>query len=474
MARFKPFKDEKIGNKYILKDFLGDGSYGYVWRCIRLKDGQEVALKIPKNQESGDKILKEGEKLKGYSHPNIIEIYWMDRVDGVFVIEMEYFKSRTLAEEIQENDGVKPRLFSDIYDMFFQVLDAIEFMHSLKLAHGDIKPDNILFGDDRQVKVTDFGTSRIIEDVFVETLGAGTCGFVAPEVVCSNQRHLTSDIYSLGALLYFLLTGKRVHNSLNQVLNNSPYKKPREINLDIPEPVEKVILKSLVRDPAGRYQNIKDLKKDLKEAITVGDRKVKVKDYKFEKTPKDWIEEVTNLYKGEKWKEAEALLKQQKLDGNLSSDILLHLAYVQYKMDNFYNSLDLINKIDLSNVENIRQGVFKENLLFLKARVYTKLKKYEEALYLYQQLYNISNNLKYKYRLSIINGLCNNLDKAINILEEINQEEPGRLVILKKLAYAYDQKKEFNKARGFFKFVNKLDPSDEKVTAKLEMYDKLL
>ena len=203
MKKFKPQKDKTIDDKYILKEFLGSGSYGYVWRSIKLENEEVVALKIPKKQESGDKVLKEGSKLQGHTHPNIIDINWMGRVDGVFVIEMEYFESHTLAEEIKEKGHIKPRLFTNLYDLFFQILEAIDFMHSLNVCHGDIKPDNILLGD--KVKITDFGTSKLIEDLFVETIGVGTCGFIAPEVVNSHRRYLTSDIYSLGALLYFLL-----------------------------------------------------------------------------------------------------------------------------------------------------------------------------------------------------------------------------------------------------------------------------
>ena len=85
MKKFKPQKDKTIGDKYILKEFLGSGSYGYVWRSIKLENEEVVALKIPKKQESGDKVLKEGSKLQGHTHPNIIDINWMGRVDGVFV-----------------------------------------------------------------------------------------------------------------------------------------------------------------------------------------------------------------------------------------------------------------------------------------------------------------------------------------------------------------------------------------------------
>ncbi|MCK8828255.1 protein kinase [Natroniella acetigena] len=471
MSRFKPEKDKKIGDKYILKEFLGDGSYGYVWKAMRLEDGEVVALKIPKKQESGDKVLKEGSKLQGHTHPHIIDIKWMGRVNGVFVIEMEYFESHTLAEEIREYGTIKPRLFSNLYDIFFQVLDAVEFMHSLKVCHGDIKPANILLSE--KVKITDFGTSRLIEDLFIETIGEGTCGFIAPEVVSSQKRYLSSDIYSLGALLYFLLTGKKVYEGLVQVINDTPYKKPCEINSNIPKKVEEVILKALTRDPDERYSTVEKLRRDLEVAISSEDKEGTVESYSFEISEHSWLEEVGKLYKEEKWQEAERFLLQQKVNG-VGPDLKLHLAYVQYKQENFYNSLDILEDIEINRIEGIRQDNFEEELYFLKAKVYVALREYEKALQLYENLSMLNSDLKYKYRWAITNGLNGNLDRAIKLLEEVNQEEPGQLIVLKKLAYAYHQKKDYNKARGYFKYVSKLVPDDRGVQEKLEMYDKFL
>ena len=470
MKRFKPQKDKTIGDKYILKEFLGSGSYGYVWRSIKLENEEVVALKIPKKQESGDKVLKEGSKLQGHTHPNIIDINWMGRVDGVFVIEMEYFEGHTLADEIREYGTIKPRLFSNLYQVFLNILDAIEFMHSLNICHGDIKPDNILLGN--EVKITDFGTSRLIEDLFVETIGEGTCGFIAPEVVNSQKRYLSSDIYSLGALLYFLLTGSKVHDSLIQVVNNATYKKPSEINSEIPLAVEEVILKSLERNYENRYETVEELRLDFETAIKTKADKITVKSYDIA-DGESWLEQVAKLYQAEKWQEAETFLEQEAV-GGVGPDLKLHLGYVQYKQGKFHTSLQQLKRIDLSQLEEIRQDNFAEELDYLTAKVYTALKEYDQALAIYKRLNDTFDQTKYKYRLAILEGLCSNLDRAIELLEEINQEYPQRLEIIKKLAYAYDQKKEFEKARGYFKYLQKLEPNNQKVKGKLDQYDKLL
>ncbi|MCZ0755606.1 protein kinase domain-containing protein [Anoxybacillus sp. J5B_2022] len=140
-------KGMNIGDKYILQEMIGEGSYGYVWKALRCKDEEIVALKIPKSQERGDAALVEGERFIGVSHENIINIYWMGRVDGYFVIEMELFDGKPLSQELSEEGINHPRTFQKMFDTFDQVLNGVEFMHSLRIAHGDIKPDNILINE---------------------------------------------------------------------------------------------------------------------------------------------------------------------------------------------------------------------------------------------------------------------------------------------------------------------------------------
>ena len=172
-----------IGDKYILQQYVSEGTYGYVWKAIRCSDEKIVALKIPKNQERGDAYLVEGEAFLNFSHKNIIKLNWMGRVDGYFVIEMEYFPGKPMSSELTETGSSIPRTFKTVYETFERVLDGLECMHRKKIAHGDLKPDNILINEG-EVKITDFGTSKLIEDCFVKTIdGAGTYAYIAPEVI---------------------------------------------------------------------------------------------------------------------------------------------------------------------------------------------------------------------------------------------------------------------------------------------------
>ncbi|MGD6818302.1 serine/threonine protein kinase [Metabacillus sp. 113a] len=216
------------------------------------------------SQEKGDKVLAEGLKLKGLSHPNLIQIYDMGRIDGYFIIEMEYFEGHPLSHELTSTGISTLRTFQTVYEIFERILYGLEFMHNLKIAHGDIKPDNILIKDE-QVKITDFGTSRLVEDIFVKTIdGAGTYAYIAPEVANSKERYLNSDIYSLGAVLYQFLTGQTPHNTFLDVIHNKPFQRPRELNKSIHENIEKVTLKALARNPEERYQTVTELRNDFK------------------------------------------------------------------------------------------------------------------------------------------------------------------------------------------------------------------
>jgi len=256
-----------IGDKYILLQYISEGTYGYVWKAIRCLDEEIVALKIPKNQERGDACLVEGQPFLGLHHRNIIQLNWMGRVDGYFIIEMEYFPGKPMSRELTEIGISVQRTFKTVYEIFEHVLDGLECMHNLKIAHGDLKPDNILVNE-TDVKITDFGTSKLIEDYFVKTVdGAGTYAYIAPEVINSQKRYLNSDIYSLGVMLYQLLTGKTPHETFIQVINNFPYPRPRELNDNVTEIMESVILRALDRDSLKRYQNVQEFRIDFQEAV---------------------------------------------------------------------------------------------------------------------------------------------------------------------------------------------------------------
>ncbi len=471
-------KDMQLGDKYILQDYINEGTFGQVWRAIRCDDSKVVALKIPKSQEKGDKVLSEGLKIKGLSHPNLIQIYDMGRVEGYFIIEMEYFEGYPLSGELTESGLSVLRTFQTVYEIFEKILDGLEFMHDLKIAHGDIKPDNILIKG-KQVKITDFGTSRLIEDIFVKTIdGAGTYAYIAPEVINSKERYLNSDIYSLGVILYQFLTGKTPHDTFLEVIHNKPFPHPRELNKSIHEMMEKVILKSLERNPEDRYQTIFEFRTDFKEAVNTQMKQETSGNYVPKTTlveKRDALElAITNCKLG-KFKLAEKILQTEIANGHVYPDLILQLAFVYFKTNRRFEAIRTLENINTGEVEETRRENFNISMNELKARILFSIKKYEDALQIYQQLVQQRpDSMDYRYRLASCYGLCNMEDQAINILEEINHDTPGIWVVVKKLGLAYEQKREFEKARGYFKYALRLKPDDQDIKNKLIKYNYYL
>lgn len=473
-VNFQPQIDTNIGSKYLLKEFIDEGSFGSVWKAVNLENNEIVALKIPKDQERGDNTLSEGKEFIGSCHKNVVKIIWMGRIDGLFLIEMEYFNGHKLSDELCEKGFKSPRTFEEIYKLFLQIVDGVEYIHSKNICHGDIKPQNILT-DGKVAKITDFGTSKLIEDLFIKTIdGGGTWAYMAPEVAGSNKRYLNSDIYALGVLLYKFLTGRTPHETANQLINNIPYPRPREINDNISLAVEEVILKLLKRDPEERYKDVFEIKRDLKNTFNENNNLISYsKNIKQEIYEKDWIDGVIGFYKNNEYDNAELILRNEYENGNKSQDILYHRAYTYYKQGRFFDSLDALKNIKISKVEGIRRDAFEDDFIYLNGRVMFELKRYDEAIGCYKKLKERNpENLDYRYKLACAYGLNNEQVEALTILEEINKQTPGMLYIVKKLGHAYDQIKEYKKARAFFNFALKLNPDEQSVKRRLEEYNK--
>lgn len=477
-VNFHPRVDMNIADKYLLKEFIDEGSYGLVWKAINLENKQIVSLKIPKDQERGDNTLSEGKEFIGNHHSNVISIFSMGRHDGVFVIEMEYFNGHKLSDELCETGFKSPKTFDEIYNLFFQILDGVEYIHSRNICHGDIKPQNILT-DNKNVKITDFGTSKLIEDLFIKTIdGGGTWAYMAPEVAGSNRRYLNSDIYGLGVLLYKFLTGRTPHETANQLINNMPYPKPREINDNIPLSVEKIIMKLLKRAPEERYQNIKDIKKDFEKILRYRNNNTISYNEEIEveiEANSYWLENVIKCYKYKEFDKAELLLRTEYENGNKSFDVLYHIAYTCFNQGRYFDSMDILNNINVEEIEDIRKEALEDNILYLKGKLCIELKEYENSVKVYKKLVSRNHdNLDYRYKLACAYGLNNEQEKAIEILEDINKNTPGMLYIVKKLGHAYDQKKDFKKARAYFNYALRFDPNDGLIINRLKEYKKYL
>ena len=258
-----------LGDRYHLVECLGEGSYGWVWRAERVEDGATVALKIPKAQASKKSDLEEGKWLIDKpSHPNVIQILWMGRVPPQyewFVIEMEYFPGATLAQLLERDDPAFTTSYDRLFALYSQVLAGVRHLHGLGMCHGDIKPHNILIAEGA-LKLTDFGSSFLPDDLYAKTReNGGTVLYSAPEVVGSSfrgrggEQRLSADIYSLGVLLYHLVTSRLPHETLSQVARHTPFPRPSEVNSTVAPMTEDFILRCLEAEPAKRWQSVAEM-----------------------------------------------------------------------------------------------------------------------------------------------------------------------------------------------------------------------
>lgn len=266
---FRTKKNELLGDRFRLIEEVGKGSFGEVWKAERLSDGKHVAIKIPKDQEKGEEVLrKEADIVKGIIHPNIVQVYAFHNISDLFFIEMEFIDGFSLSAILQGSNNGTNLSFKQMLEWLSNILDGLAAVHQRNISHNDLKPENILIAkESNKAKITDFGVSRRFEDAWVWTKRHGTEAYMAPEVALEGKRTKVSDIYSLGVLLYEMTTGSLPYTSPHQLLTGLNISKPREINTDIPADLEQVILKAMERRPEKRYQSVGELRADVDRCV---------------------------------------------------------------------------------------------------------------------------------------------------------------------------------------------------------------
>ena len=264
--------------KYELIEEIGAGSMGRVWRARDPLAGRDVAVKI---SEQPDHDTERGERRRRklffnevkaagvLHHPNIIATIDAGVDEGRRYIVMEFIDgARTLADI-----AIPGRLLAvpDVLKIMYECASAFDYAHSKGVVHRDIKPTNIMLDSDGQVKIGDFGVALIDRDDVEETQVIGRLGsprYMAPEQLLAGEVTNQSDIYSLGIVIYELLTGvspfagKHVGEIARKVLKE-PHRPIRELNPDVPDQLSAVIDRTLKKHPAGRYRTAIDLAGDL-------------------------------------------------------------------------------------------------------------------------------------------------------------------------------------------------------------------
>jgi eukaryotic-like serine/threonine-protein kinase len=254
---------------------LGSGGMATVYLAEDQELGRRVAIKILNDRHAGDeqfveRFRREAKNAAALSHPNIVSIYDRGEAEGTYYIAMEFLDGRSLKELIVQR-GPAPITVAVEYAR--QILSALRFAHRHGIVHRDIKPHNVLVDAEGRVKVTDFGIARAGASQMTEAGSiVGTAQYLSPEQARGTDVDQRSDLYSLGIVLYELLTGTLPFNGDTPVeiamkhLSTVP-EAPSARRPDVPRELDLIVTRALAKDPADRYQSAEEMDADLERFL---------------------------------------------------------------------------------------------------------------------------------------------------------------------------------------------------------------
>ncbi|MDR1842014.1 MAG: serine/threonine protein kinase [Holophagales bacterium] len=270
-------KDQMLG-KYQIIERLGAGGFGTVYLAVDRLLNRKVALKVPHQQIDEAAFLREPQIMVKLKHDNIVELITVEKQDGIFFMVMEYIEGDSLDKQIRQERGLQSQRALDIA---IGVCKAIKAAHSEKIIHRDLRPANILLTKDGTPKVTDFGTSRLLElnvEDFARTR-IGSPPYMAPEHF-RGQTVFQSDIWSLGISIYEMLTGTVPFYDVDpikiaQAVSTRPIVSPHLRNPQVSKAFSDVVMKALSVNLGDRYISAYELLKALEGLKETDQRKTR-------------------------------------------------------------------------------------------------------------------------------------------------------------------------------------------------------
>src|ERR671917_2500429 len=252
-----------VDGGYQVIDRVGSGGMADVYCARDTQLGRKVALKLlyrrfAEDPQFVERFRREASSAASLQHPNVVQVFDRGEWDGTYYIAMEFLEGRNLKQVVRDHGALDPALAVSIVS---QILRAARFAHRRGIVHRDIKPHNVIVDEEGRAKVTDFGIARAGASDMTETGSImGTAQYLSPEQAQGHPVDARSDLYSIGVVLYELLTGavpfdaeSPVTIALKQV-SEEPVP-PRVRNPAVPPALEAVVMRALRKDPAERYQD---------------------------------------------------------------------------------------------------------------------------------------------------------------------------------------------------------------------------
>ena len=322
-----------LGNRYEIIEKVGNGGMATVYKAEDKVLKRNVAVKILRDEFTTDEEFIKRFEIEAQSaarlvHPNIVSIFDVGVEENLYYIVMELIQGKTLKEIIIEERGPLPWKWS--VNVAIQIASALEMAHKNNIIHRDIKPHNIIITEDGIAKVTDFGIAKAVSNSTITAFGTtiGSVHYFSPEHARGGFTDAKSDLYSLGVVMYEMVTGKVPFDADTPVsvalkhMQEDP-EEPIELNPNLPSAVNKIIMKALKKDTTLRYQTASEMLSDLRKALKNPDGEF-VDDREYDETAK--TQKInTDLY-GNIEEDSKAKNKNGKKEGKFKKFIKEHKA----------------------------------------------------------------------------------------------------------------------------------------------------
>ena len=293
-----------LGNRYEIIKKIGNGGMATVYQAKDRILKRNVAVKILRDEFTTDeefikRFEAEAQSAAKLTHPNIVSIYDVGVEDNFYFIVMELVKGKTLKEIILEEHGPLPWKWS--VNVAIQIASALEKAHRNNIIHRDIKPHNIIITEEGVAKVTDFGIAKAVSNSTITAFGTtiGSVHYFSPEHARGGITDAKSDLYSLGIVIYEMVTGQVPFDADTPVsvalkhMQETPTE-PRELNPNVPKALNKIIMKALKKESELRYQSSSEMLEDLQECLKNPDGDF-VEELEYDSTAKTQVLDTSEL-----------------------------------------------------------------------------------------------------------------------------------------------------------------------------------